>query len=276
MEKLFFKLLMLVMLVPVSFSCQSNAMQEDPILRIEDKYKELNAAAEFVTVKGVPVAQKTRFIREEDQVLEDYENLRQIALIRHGEPDLHKTGKFSYEEAKEYVKHYDSVGIILPDEPFFDVEDKEEIAFFSSTINRAHNTAQYLFGADREMVVSADFREFERQIGNRRIRMRLPLKYWTTTARIKWMLGLDREGLESFSEAKERARKAASLLDDASRTTPKVVLVAHGFLNRYIKRNLEREGWRVVRDGGDNYFATTILVKLEEDKPESLITDSDR
>jgi broad specificity phosphatase PhoE len=275
MEKLIFKGLVLVLLAFLPAGCESNAMQNDPIARLEQKYKELNASAEFVTVNGVPVAQKTRFIREEDGVLENYGQLRQIALIRHGEPDLRKTGKFTYDEAKAFITDYDSVGIVLPDEPFFDVEDKEEISFFTSTINRAHRTAQYLFGADREMVVSADFREFERQIGERRIRMRLPLRYWTTTARIKWMLGIDRDGLESFGEARERARKAASLLEDATQTNPKAVLVAHGFLNRYIKRNLEKSGWQVVRDGGDNYFATTILVKLEDDA-RPLVSDTDR
>lgn len=77
-------------------------------------------------------------------------------------------------------------------------------------------------------------------------------------------LGIDRDGIESFADARERARKAASQLAEASEDNSKVVLVAHGFLNRYVKQNLEDMGWRVVRDGGNGYLATTILVKIED------------
>lgn len=279
MERLFFTVLALAMLVMSTASCQEKDMQRQIIKNLEEKYKALSNEAEYVSVNGVPVAQKVRFIQPDDEVVPDYSELRQIALVRHGEPDLPKTGKFSYDQAKDYIKHYDSVGIILPDQPFFMLEEDEEVALYTSNIPRAQTTAKYLFGEDREAIVSADFREFERIIGNRRIKMNLPLKYWTTSARILWMLGLDREGIESFSDARERARKAAKLLDRASQENQKVVLVAHGFLNRFIKNSLEDEGWRVVRDGGDNYFATTILAKIEapeKQKKDILITDKDR
>lgn len=49
------------------------------------------------------------------------------------------------------------------------------------------------------------------------------------------------------------------------------MLVAHGFLNRYIKEDLEKMGWRVVRDGGHGYLGTTILAKID-DRP---ITEKD-
>lgn len=218
-----------------------------------------------MTAKGRPVAKSTRFIEPEDEVIPNYGKLRQIALIRHGEPDLTKTGKFSYNEARQFLVHYDSVGIVVPDEPFFNVGDVEEVAVFSSPINRARTTAQYLFGTENEMVYSPDFREFETTVGKFGPKFRLPIKKWTALARIKWILGVDRGGIESFADARERARKAAKQLAEASEDNSKVVLVAHGFLNRYVKQNLEDRGWRVVRDGGNGYFATTILVKIEEE-----------
>lgn len=277
MNKLFITTLILVAVTIIAAGCQNKDTDQQVIENLEEKYKELGQNAEYVTVNGVPVAQKTRFIQSEDGVVPDYSNLRQIALIRHGEPDLHKAGKFSYDQAKEYIKHYDSVGIILPDKPFFMLDEDEDVVLYTSTIPRAQATTKYLFGEHREAIVSADFREFERKIGNRSFKMNLPLKYWTTTARIKWMLGLDREGIESFSEARERARKAAAVLAEATDENQKAVLVAHGFLNRFIKKSLEKQGWHVVRDGGDNYFATTILVKLDEKQQDrGLITDSDR
>lgn len=231
---------------------------------VKSKYEQMNEEADFVTVDGVPVVRKIRFIQEEEILMPEGMELRQIALIRHGEPDVNKIGRFDYEDAKQYIRSYDSVGILVPDEPFFMVDKEEEILFYTSTIPRAQSTAQYLFGPDREIVESADFREFERSLGDRRIKMRLPLRYWTFTARIEWMLGINRDGVESFKEAKARALQGAQKLDTLSEDNPKIVLVAHGFLNRYLKDYLEDMGWKVVRDGGSNYFATTILAKLEE------------
>lgn len=243
----------------------SSCRQADSTLdAVKEKYKQLSREAEFVTVNGVPVAQKTRFIREEE-LLPNGRQLKQIALIRHGEPDLYKQGRFSFEEAKQYMLNYDTVGIMLPDQPFFMVEDDEEVLFYTSTLERARHTAQYLFGPEREFVETADFREFERNLDERVVRMRLPLRYWTVTARIKWMLGLRQDdAIESFGEAKKRARQGAQRLNADSKEHDRIVLVAHGFLNRYIKRYLEDEGWEVVRDGGSDYFATTILAKVEE------------
>lgn len=280
MKSLFYTTLTIALAALIVASCGNNEMDKQVIQKLEETYDELNQNAEFVTVNGVPVAQETRFIQPDDGAVPDYRKLRQIALIRHGEPDLHKTGRFSYDQAKDYIKHYDSVGIILPDKPFFMLKEDEKVVLYTSTIPRAQATARYLFGEHREAIISADFREFDRQIGNRRFKMNLPLRYWTVSARIMWMLGLDREGIESFSEARERARKAAELLAESADEDHKAVLVAHGFLNRFIKKNLEKSGWRVVRDGGNNYFSTTILVKIEDDdeeqKEESLISNTNR
>lgn len=141
------------------------------------------------------------------------------------------------------------------------------MAVFSSPINRALSTAQYLFGAERQMTLSPEFREFERSLGRRALKTRLPIKLWTAVARVKWMLGLSSKDIESYARAKQRARKAANMLAEASKENSKVVLVAHGFLNRYIADDLEKMGWRVVRDGGHGYLSTTILVKMEDSLP---------
>lgn len=234
------------------------------IEKIERKYNELREHAPFVHARGVPVAQSIRFIQPEDMILKDYSRLKQIALIRHGEPDITKTGKFSREEARQYLKCYDSVCIIVPEKPFFNLEDREDVKVFSSPVNRALTTAHYLCGVDKDITVSPDFREFETRIDDHGSKRRLPIKFWTVTARVKWMLSGKQEGIESFSEARKRARKAAKQLDKASEENPKVLLTAHGMVNRYIKRNLKRLGWTVVEDTGSDYFGTTILVKIEK------------
>ncbi|PRY11960.1 broad specificity phosphatase PhoE [Pontibacter ummariensis] len=238
------------------------------IENIEKKYQELSADTAFAKIDGMPVAQSVRFIQPEDGLVKDYSNLRQIALIRHGEPDLEKTGKFSWDEARQFLNDYDSVGIVSPDVPFLKLDNPEEVSIFCSSINRARATAQYLFGNKASMTVSPEFREFETTLGRYGLKVRMPIKFWTAAARVKWILGIDRQGIESFADAKDRARKAAQTLADATEENPKAVLVAHGFLNRYIKDNLEEMGWRVVRDGGHGYLATTILVKIDDNAAE--------
>lgn len=250
--------------------CRSDNMEKVEVEELVRFYEKMDAEAAAVSVNEIPVATKLRFIDEEDDVVQDYSQLRQIALIRHGEPDLMKSGNYSFEEAKKFLQDYDSVGIVLPDEPFFEVEDSDSVTFFASTLPRAQATAKYLFGSERDIVSSEDFREFERSLGKRRVKMRLPLKYWTVSARIQWLLGINLEGVESFAEARARARKAAATLDSVSVENDKIVLVAHGLFNRFVRRYLKNHGWQIVREGDGDYLSTTILARYQEAEKDSL------
>lgn len=239
--------------------------EEDIIEKIENRYNTMKQTSPFIQAKGVTVAQSIRFIQPEDNMLQDYSKLKQIALVRHGEPDMDKTGKYTCDEANQFLRCYDSVCIIVPETPFFHLEDEEEVKVFSSPLNRALTTAHYLFGTEKEITISPEFREFENKISPTDSKKKRSIRLWTTTSRIKWMLGGGKnKGIESFSEAKQRARHAAGQLDAASGENPKVMLTAHGMLNRYIKKNLKKMGWKVVEDTGNNYFGTTILVKIEK------------
>jgi broad specificity phosphatase PhoE len=257
----------LALLVTPGFSKikQQKDTPDSVIEKIEKKYNALSKTAPFIKANGKEVCQSLRFIQKEDNIINDYGKLKQIALIRHGEPDMDKTGQYTCAEANQFLKCYDSVCIIVPEKPFFEIEQDEEVEIFSSPINRALTTAQYLFGTNRDINVSPYFREFENKIKETNSAKKRSINRWKTTARIKWMLGISKpDGIESFSEAKDRARHGATILDNASKDNAKVVLTAHGLLNRYIKKNLKKKGWKVVKDTGNDYFGTTILVKIEE------------
>jgi hypothetical protein len=269
MKKLIAVILFAVMLTVVTKfnghagNARNNA--EEVIEKIVEKYKELRETAPVIKAKGKTVSKSLRFIQPEDKLVKDFSKLKQIALVRHGEPDMVKTGKYNSDEAMQFVKCYDSVCIIVPDQPFFELAASEDVKVFSSPINRALSTAQYLCGKEKDITTSPDFREFESNMKNVRSKKRLPIKLLNIASRAKWMLGIgNNEGVESFSEAKLRAERAAEKLAAAAEENPKVLLTAHGFLNRYIKKNLKKMGWKVVEDTGSNYFGTTILVKIEE------------
>ncbi|GAA4316538.1 histidine phosphatase family protein [Nibribacter koreensis] len=259
-KALFFPVLILLTLSSVNVIAKD--IMHQTIKSIEAKYMEMGAEATYVTAKGKPVAQRISFLDENDLALPSGSKIRQIALIRHGEPDLRKTGKFSYQEAKRFVADYDSVGIVVPDASFFSLTNPAQVKIFSSSIARAKATAQYIFGEGREMTVSPLFREFESSMGHHSPDLRIPIKVWTSAARVKWVMGIDRQGAESFSDARKRAQLAAYTLAGATEENPNIALVAHGLLNRYIQENLEEQGWHVVRNGGSGYLGTTILVKV--------------
>ncbi|GAB3832598.1 hypothetical protein [Pontibacter rugosus] len=145
---------MLTVLAITSVDAKDKEGLHHTIKAIAAKFEAMGAGASYVTANGKPVAQQVSFLQEEGLTLPVNGNLRQIALIRHGEPDLQKTGKFSYNQARKFAVDYDSVGIVTPDAPFFEIQDPEEVAIFASSINRARATAQYVFGADSQMTVS--------------------------------------------------------------------------------------------------------------------------
>lgn len=234
------------------------------ISTIEEKYKELEEEAPYVHARGKAVARNIRFIQPEDKVIKDYSKLKQIALVRHGEPDMDKSGKFSARQAQEYQVCYDSVCIIVPDKQFFTLQPDEDVKVYSSPLNRALTTAQYLCGTNKDITVSPDFREFEMKIETHDSKVKLPIKFWKGYSRVKWMLGRNKSDIECFSDAKKRAKRAAYELAAAAKHNPKVLLTAHGMLNRYIKKELKKLGWEVVEDTGNGYFGTTILVKIEK------------
>lgn len=247
---------------PSDASAQNKHQNSKSIKKIKKHYKNLLKSSSYVVANGKKAARQIKFLQPQDNVIDNYDNLQQIALIRHGEPDMLKSGKFSRNEAAEYIKCYDSVCIIVPDAPFFIFNKEEEIDVFSSPLNRALSTAQYLCGPERNIVVSSDFREFETSIKTKGHKMRLPIKFWTTTARLKWMLGIKKDGIESYSAAKKRAKRAAEQLSNSSKDNKKTVLFGHGMLNHYIKKDLKKMGWKVVADTGNDYFGTSILVKI--------------
>lgn len=203
------------------------------------------------------------FVQPEMNLVDDYEALQQIILIRHGEPALKKHGWFKRKEAQGFVLAYDSVGIYPPEYKPVLLYPNEVDTVFTSSIPRAKNTADLIFGEGYAFQPYPLFREFERKIfafPN----LKLPLKYWLVKSRILWFLGMNKKGIESFSKAKKRAKLGVNQLELKAQRDGKVVLVSHGLLNRFLVKYLKKNGWQVARDGGSGYLASWLLVKVVE------------
>jgi broad specificity phosphatase PhoE len=185
----------------------------------------------------------------------------QIMLIRHGNPEISRNGWFSYKDARNYIKAYDTVGIRPIVKPPVILASDEEIKIFSSSLFRAYDTALKIFGEEATINVDSTFIEFQREITP--LPLILPIKGWTGISRFFWMIGLHSSDIPSLRSEKSRAAMDAELLGEAAMQHGKVILVAHGFLNKYIIRNLKKNGWDHSYNGGNDYLAVQVLTKIE-------------
>ncbi|MEM6260947.1 MAG: alpha-ribazole phosphatase [Bacteroidota bacterium] len=211
---------------------------------------------------GQPVT--LSFVQPQDSLVEDYSQLYQIVLLRHGEPALDKTGKRKRSGAVQYVHDYDMVGIYPPAFIPLTLQDDELTFIYTSSLNRSISTAQKVFNLEELHRPKSLFREFERKVfafPN----IKLPLKWWLIGSRVMWLMGFNNRGIEGFGAAKRRAKIATRFLEQDAYWNGKTLLVSHGLLNHYLFKYLEKRGWTVVYDGGKGYLSQKMLVKYGKD-----------
>ncbi|WP_299824100.1 histidine phosphatase family protein [uncultured Pontibacter sp.] len=183
---------------------------------------------------------------------------KRIFLIRHARPNLPKAGLYSNAAARKYISDYDAAAVeefILQHEtiPFEEIDK-----VFCSTLPRSQLTAKAIFGDNVQLKIDKAFREFERRIFSLPL-LRLPIKLWLVSARILWFLGFNSKDIETFKEARQRARLCAKTLSADASTNHTTVLVAHGLLNNFISRELQKLGWQVKQKGGHGFLSITML-----------------
>lgn len=202
------------------------------------------------------------FIRAGDLEDLDEGQLQQIIIIRHGEPVINKKGWKNRKEAIRYTEQYDSVGVYDFDRNPICLRNFNETKIFTSTLPRAINTAEKALLDYGHFESLAIFNEFERKI-IQFPNIKLPRHFWSITTRTVWMMGLNHKGIESFGEAKARAARAATILDEATKSGDKVLLFAHGFLNKYVKRYLKKAGYTTLNLDGQKYLGAYYFCKIK-------------
>jgi broad specificity phosphatase PhoE len=85
--------------------------------------------------------------------------------------------------------------------------------------------------------------------------IRLPPMLWGFISRTAWWFFDHHHGEESRRQAQARAERAANRLIELAGEGRDVLLLAHGFFNTMIARELQRRGWRCTRDGGWRYWS---------------------
>jgi len=204
-----------------------------------------------------------RFIRSGDSLSVGSDRIKSVFIIRHNKPNLHTPSMANYKQILKYRENYDLAGVIpVIDNPVcLDQDELKQI--YCSTLPRSMQTAAYIAGDKRVLLKDTVFREFNR--GMLKIPfVYLPAPVWGTITSIYWMLGGDTGAKETYREARSRARSAARKIEDQAEKEQNVVLVAHGFFNQYLIKNLKKSGWKRVRKGGSGYLGTHVLVKISK------------
>lgn len=229
----------------------------------KEQYEEIRHFYEGFEKTGDSYTPPLRFINSRDFKLDNRKELMQIILIRHGDPIIDTKGWLYFYEANDFTEAYDTVGVYYIDHSPVSIRPGEVLHVYSSPLQRARSTAEQLFSGQFDIIYDSSFVEFKNEI----IPIpwiRLPLKFWRVSSRLIWMAGLHSSQVPSLSQQKERSREVAARLDQLAEREKRVVLVAHGFLNRYIIRYLKKEGWQHSFDGGYDYLNVQVLSKIIE------------
>ncbi|MGV3588704.1 MAG: histidine phosphatase family protein [Adhaeribacter sp.] len=183
-----------------------------------------------------------------------------IFLVRHYKPKVNQQGLFDATQATQFISEYDAAGIETIINKPTGLPFTEVKRVHCSLLPRAKQTALAIFGPEVELVEDKLFNECERKILSLPL-FRFPIKVWLAGARALWLLGLNNQGIETYKEARNRARQCAEKLQQYAAQENKTVLVAHGVLNIFIRKYLRKLGWQVVRKDGRGYLSVTELVK---------------
>jgi broad specificity phosphatase PhoE len=165
-----------------------------------------------------------------------------IILVRHGRPALPLRPRTSHHGFRDYIDAYEAAGLdpeSLPPQELSDLV-KELDHMFTSDRPRSHQSARALAP---HAELQADPLFAEAPLASPRIpllKMRVPK--WAVVARVLWHVGYHPE-IENFRKAKHRASQAADILIGKVRDGGSAVLVAHGYFNAMIGRQLRQRGF---------------------------------
>ncbi|RIJ42734.1 phosphoglycerate mutase family protein [Pontibacter oryzae] len=188
-------------------------------------------------------------------------NPSRIFLIRHARPLVKRKGFFDVKAARQYISDYDAAQVekfVLRHEA---IPYQQIRKVYCSTLIRSQLTARAIFGEQVSLQIDRVFREFERRIFTLPF-IRLPISLWLIAARVLWFFGLNSSGIETFKQARARARQAARILAQDAMANQTTVLVAHGLLNSFIRRELKRLGWQQRIKGGNSFLSVHMFEEV--------------
>ena len=187
-----------------------------------------------------------------------------IILIRHGQPDIALAPRTGHHGFRDYIDAYEAAGLepsSLPPEELQGLV-KELGAVFTSGKPRAHQSAARL--APHAQLI-ADPLFVEAPLASPPLPLlKLRVPKWAVMSRILWHVGFT-PGIENYRRARHRAAQAADILVGRAQGTGAAALVAHGYFNWMIGRQLRRRGFVKRGTHQARYWNTVIYEKDRND-----------
>jgi broad specificity phosphatase PhoE len=169
-----------------------------------------------------------------------------IVLVRHGQPHIALSPTTGHQGFTDYIDAYEAAGLdpaSLPPQELRDLA-RELGAVFASDRARSHQSARLLAG-EKSLAIDPLFAEAP--LASPPIPfLKMSVPSWAVVSRLLWHAGFA-PGIENIAAVRLRARKAADILIARAQEVGGVALVAHGYFNFLLGRELKRRGF--VRRG---------------------------
>ena len=168
---------------------------------------------------------------------------QRVILIRHGQPNIAISPRASHHEFRSYIDAYEEAGLDPGSAPPDELQDLlgELTAVFTSGRKRAHDSARAL-APNAELIADPLFAEAP--LASPPIPLlKMKVPKWAVVSRILWHAGYHPE-IENYRRAKHRAAQAADILIARAHRDGVTALVAHGYFNLIIGRELRHRGFR--------------------------------
>ena len=177
-----------------------------------------------------------------------------IILMRHGQPTLKPCpGKVSPSDMHRWISDYNLSEVMDDPAPPTTRELTAQAKYIiSSTMPRALTSLDRL--GLKPFQTDTLFSEAELPFLHWPGARLSPLT-WAFVFRMLWLCGYSR-GVESFSEARERAQRAAQRLISLAEEGM-VLLLGHGIMNRLTARQLLAHGWKSETRHGNKYWSAS-------------------
>jgi len=183
-----------------------------------------------------------------------------IILIRHGQPAIETSPRTGHHGFRDYIDAYEAAGLSPESVPPEELQDlvKELTAIYTSGRPRSEESARAL-APNAELIADSLF--VEAPLASPHIPLlRMTVPKWAVVSRILWHVGFHPE-IENYRRSKHRAGEAANILETRARREGITALVAHGYFNLLIGRELRRRGFRKSGSHRVRYWNAVIYDK---------------
>lgn len=183
-----------------------------------------------------------------------------VMLARHGKPALSREVRLNASEYRAWWALYEEGGILggqTPPDALLDMAREADV-IFSSTRRRAIETAHAVVQG-REFAHDAVFIEAPLPPPPLPGFIRLNPRTWGFISRVAWWFFGHHEGQETRFQAEVRAKEVARRLTAEADAGRNVLVLAHGFFNTMVAREMKRLGWRNVEGKGYRYWAARLF-----------------